>query len=91
MVNIPENPTPRNFQKEVDKAVEKVLEELTASGRAGALSVNHGTSHFHVMNDVAHEVAERFKAKGYHAHYCHSVHGVAYSLEITTYPTNTDI
>lgn len=91
MIDIPENPTPRNFQKEVDEAVEEVLKGLKSSDRVGALSVNHGTSHFQVMNDVAHEVAQRFKAKGYHAHYCYSVRGVAYTLEITTYPTNNDI
>ena len=91
MIEIPENPMPRDFQQEVDAAVEEVLKGLNSSGRVGALSVNHGTSHFHVMNDVASEVAARFKAKGYHAHYCYSVRGVAYALEITTYPTNHDI
>ncbi len=90
MTEIPANPNPRNFEAEVDRAVAEVLKSL-GSGRAGALSVNHGESHFHVMNDVAAEVAARFKARGYYAHYCHSVRGVAYALEITTYPTNHDI
>lgn len=90
MTEIPENPSPRNFEAEVDKAVAEVLKSM-GTGCVGALSVNHGESHFHVMNDVAAEVAARFKAKGYHAHYCHSVRGVAYALEITTYPTNHDI
>ena len=90
MTEIPVNPSPRNFEAEVDKAVAEVLKSM-GTGRVGALSVNHGQSHFHVMNDVAAEVVTRFKAKGYHAHYCHSIHGVAYALEITTYPTNHDI
>ena len=90
MIKIPENPNPRNFEAEVDKAVAEVLKSL-GSGCAGALSMNHGRSHFRVMNDVAAEVAARFKAKGYHAHYCRACDGTAYALEITTYPTNHDI
>lgn len=93
MTEIPINPRRRNFEEEVDKAVAEVLKSMGSGhgDRAGALSVNHGTSHFHVMNDVAAEVAARFKAKGYHAHYCHSIQGNAYALEITTYPTSNDI
>lgn len=91
MIEIPENPTPRDFQREVDEAVEEVLKGLKSTGRVGALSVNHGDSHFHVMNDVASAVVARFKAKGYHAHYCPSWRDVAHTLEITTYPTNHDI
>lgn len=90
MIKIPENPSPRNFEAEVDKAVAEVLKSV-GSGRTGALSVNYGQSYFHVMNDVAAEVAARFKAKGYHAHYCRACNGTAYALEITTYPTNHDI
>lgn len=93
MVEIPENPRKRNFDAEVDAAVEEVLKDMERSPehRCGCLSLNHGQSHFHVRNDVAAKVAELFKARGYHAHYCHSIHGVAYTLEITTYPTNNDI
>ena len=93
MTKIPANPNRRDFEAEVDKAVVEVLKSMgTGPGhRAGALSVNHGVSHFHVMNDVAAEVAARFKAEGYHAHYCHAVDGTAHALEITTYPTNHDI
>lgn len=91
MIEIPENPMPRDFQREVDVAVEEVLKGLKSTGRVGTLSVNHGASHFHVMNDVASAVAARFKAKGYHAHYCYSFEGDAHALEITTYPTNNDI
>lgn len=93
MIEIPANPSQRNFEAEVDRAVEEVLKSmrLHPQHRAGALSVNHGGSHFHVLNDVADEVARRFKAKGYHAHYCYSVKGTAHTLEITTYPTNNDI
>ena len=90
MTEIPANPSPRNFEAEVDKAVAEVLKSM-GSGHVGALSVNHGQSHCRVMNDVAAEVAARFKAKGYHAHYCHAVDGTAYALEITTYPTSHDI
>ena len=93
MTEIPANPNPRDFEAEVDVAVAEVLKSMEKSPghRAGALSVNHGQSHFHVMNDVAAEVAARFKKKGYHAHYCRAVDGTAYSLEITTYSTNHDI
>lgn len=92
MIDIPKNPTPRNFDAEVDGAVKAVLKELSRpNSRAGGLSVNHGCTHEHVMTDVATKVAELFKAKGYHAHWCHSVKGVAYALEITTYPTEHDI
>lgn len=90
MTEIPANPSPRNFEAEVDKAVAEVLRNME-TGCVGALSMNHGCSHLHVLNDVAAEVAARFKAKGYHAHYCHAVNGTAYALEITTYPTNHDI
>lgn len=84
MTEIPANPNPRDFEAEVDAAVAEVLKSMGKSSghRAGALSVNHGCSHFHVMNDVAAEVAARFKAKGYHAHYCHAVDGTAHTLEI---------
>ena len=41
MIDIPKNPTPRNFDAEVDEAVKSVLADL-AKGRAGGLSVNHG-------------------------------------------------
>lgn len=34
---------------------------------------------------------ETIKARGYHAHYCRSIQGDAYTLEITTYPANNDI
>lgn len=92
MIDIPTTKTPRGFDSEVDEAVKAVLADLArTNGRAGALSVNHGCSHLHVMTDVAEKVAELFKAKGYHAHWCYSVKGVAYALEITTYPTEHDI
>lgn len=93
MVEIPENPKKRNFDAEVDAAVKEVLKDMERSPehRCGCLSLNHGQSHFHVTNDVAAAVAELFKAKDYHARYCHSVRGVAYALEITTYPTSNDI
>lgn len=90
MIDIPKNPTPRNFDAEVDEAVKSVLADL-AKGRAGGLSVNHGCTHKHVLTDVATKVAVLFKAEGYHAHWCYSVKGVAYALEITTYPTEHDI
>lgn len=91
-IEIPENPNRRDFGSEVDEAVKSVLTDLQKPGsRAGALSVNHGQSHMHVRLDVAAEVATRFKAKGYYAHYCYAVTGTAYALEITTYPTNHDI
>ena len=93
MTDIPMNPHQRNFQAEVDKAVEEMLKSMgSGSGhREGGLSLNHGESYFHVMNDVAAVVADRFKKKGYHAHYCYSIRGVAYALKVTTYPTNNDI
>lgn len=92
MIDIPKNPTPRNFDAEVDEAVRVVLKDLQSSAQGvGALSVNHGRARFHVLNDVAARVASLFKAKGYHAHYCHAVDGTPYSLEITTYPTDNDI
>ena len=90
MIDIPKNPTPRNFDAEVDVAVKSVLADL-AKGRAGGLSVNHGCTHLRVMTDVARKVAELFKAKGYHAHWCHAQNGVAHTLEVTTYPTEHDI
>lgn len=93
MIEIPENPKKRDFDAEADTAVKEVLKDMERSPehRCGCLSLNHGQSHFHVMNDVAAKVAGLFKARGYHAHYCHSIHGVAHTLEITTYPTNNDI
>lgn len=93
MTEIPVNPNQRDFKAEVDVAVKEVLKDMERSPehRCGCLSLNHGLSHFRVMNDVAAEVAARFKAKGYYAHYCHSIQGVVHTLEITTYPTNHDI
>lgn len=95
MIDIPKNPTPRDFDAEVDKAVEAVLKDMQSSPHGvGALSVNHGSMRFHVMNDVAARVASLFKEKGYHAHYahyCHAVDGTPYLLEITPYPTDHDI
>jgi len=92
-IEIPENPHRRDFAAEVDAAVSAVLEEMKNEPRhrAGYLSVNHGCSHTHVRLDVAAEVAARFKEKGYHAHYCHSIQGTPYALAITTYPTDYDI
>lgn len=92
-IEIPENPHRRDFAAEVDAAVAEVLKEMKGKTghRAGGLSVNHGRSHFHVRLDVADTVAARFKAKGYHAHYCHATDGTAHTLEITTYPTDHDI
>ena len=92
MIDIPANKTVRDFDSEVVKAIKSVLEDLASQNRhVGALSVNHGCSHRHVMTDVAEKVAELFKVKGYHAHWCYSVKGVAYALEVTTYPTEHDI
>lgn len=92
-MDIPVNPLQRDFEAEVADAIAHVLSEMgTKPGhRSGGLSLNHGQSHFHVLDDVAAEVARRFKEKGYYAHYCHSVRGVIHTLEITTYPTNNDI
>lgn len=92
MVEIPYNQEHRDFSAEVDEAVKSVLAGLARpNSRAGGLSVNHGCSYMHVKVDVATKVAELFKAKGYYAHWCHSMKGVAYNLEITTYPTDHDI
>ena len=92
MIDIPTNKTPRDFDAEVDEAVKAVLADLARpNGHAGALSVNHGCSYHHVMTDVAGKVAVLFKAKGYHAHWCYAKNGVAYALEVTTYPTERDI
>ena len=92
MIDIPMNKRLRNFDSEVDEAVQAVLADLTRPNRhSGALSVNHGCSYYHVMTDVARKVAELFKAKGYHAHWCYAKNGVAYALEVTTYPTEYDI
>lgn len=93
MTDIPTNPLRRDFQAEVDEAIQHVLKEMGSKPghRSGGLSLNHGQTHYRVMNDVAAEVARRFKEKGYHAHYCYSVNGVVHTLEITTYPTNNDI
>lgn len=92
-MDIPDNPHRRDFRAEVDAAVAAVLKEMgdKPGHRTGSLSVNHGCSHFHVMMDVADAVAARFKEKGYHAHYCCSIKGTAYALEITTYPTDHEI
>jgi hypothetical protein len=91
-IKIPENPNRRDFDSEVDEAVKSVLSGLQKPGsQAGALSVNHGQSHMHVRLDVAARVAELFKSKGYHAHYCISQKGTPYALEVTTYPTDYDI
>lgn len=99
IMEIPANPTPRDFNAEVNCAIQEVLKEMGLSSgpingrpeqRTGVLSVNHGRGHFHVMNDVAAEVAKRFKEKGYYVHYCRSLAGTVYALEITTYPVNHD-
>ena len=93
-IEIPENLHKRDFEAEVDAAVDEVLKEMRRSApnhRVGCLSVNHGCSHFHVKLDVANEVIARFKKKGYHAHYCQSLYGTAHTLEITSYPTDHDI
>ena len=98
MADIPDNDNPRDFDAEVDKAVNAVLtdpEFQTKNGYSRRLCMNHARANedngdVWIHDDVAREVARMFKAKGYFVHYNRSIYGIAYRLTVTKYHTNQD-
>lgn len=98
MIEIPNNTTANDTETKVEKAISAVLTDprFEEFGFSDRIKVNHGSAtekwgEVWVRNMIADEIARRFKAKGYYAHYCHSIKGTAYCLTITKYPTNNDI
>ena len=98
MIEIPNNTTANDTETQVEKAISAVLTDprFEKLGFSDRIKVNHGSANEEwgevwVINKIADEIARRFKAKGYYAHYCLSITGTAYSLTITKKPTNHDI
>ncbi len=100
MIEIPTNTkvNDNDFDTKVEKAISAVLTDpkFEKFGFSSRIVMNHAradkdSGDVWVLDNVAYEVAKRFKAKGYFAHYCKSIKGIAYCLEITKYPTNHDI
>ena len=98
MIEIPNNTTANDTETQVEKAISAVLTDprFEKFGFSDRIKMNHGSAteewgEVWVRNMVADEIARRFKAKGYYAHYCLSIKGIAYNLTITKYPRNKDI
>ena len=100
MIEIPQNSQTDDFEAKVDKAIRAVLNDkrfdATKNSYSDVLQMNHAIvdksrGEIKISEKVAEEVARRFKAKGYFAHYCTSIYGRPYTLTITTYPTDNDI
>lgn len=98
MIEIPQNPKPRDFEGKIERAIRAVLSDsrLLKFGFSDRLCMNHNRARedwgqVYILQDEALEIARRFKEKGYHAHYCRSMQGRPYCLTITTYATNEDI
>lgn len=98
MIEIPNNTTVNDTKTLLEKAISAVLTDprFEKFGFSNRIKVNHGSAtkeygEVWVRNKIADEIVRRFKDKGYYAHYCHSIKGIAYELTITKYPTNNDI
>lgn len=98
MIEIPNNTTANDTEAQVEKAISAVLTDprFEKFGFSDRIKVNHGEAteewgEVWVINKIADEIARRFKDKGYYAHYCKSIYGIAYNMTITKYPTNNDI
>lgn len=98
MIEIPNNTTADDSETRLEKAIRAVLTDprFEKFGFSDRIKVNHGSAtekwgEVWVINKIADEIARRFKDKGYYAHYCKSIRGIAYNLTITKYSTNDDI
>lgn len=94
MIEIPENDKKRDFENEVDEACQVVVDDFTKHGRDWA-EVGCTEAMYHpapgFLTDVLCEVATRFKARGYHAHFAYNQKGTRYALVVTKYATNKDL
>lgn len=98
-MEIPVNDNPYDFEEKVDEAIKAVLADprfMQKNGTSDRLCMNHreadkSLGEVWILNDVAHEVARRFKAKGYFARFGTATTGRHHSLYISKYPTNKDI
>jgi hypothetical protein len=102
-LDIPRNLEYESFENRVVRACNAVVKRMGSEhfkkfGFAQCLFLNHGRASMSkadgdmgITEEVAYEVARRFKEKGYYAHFNRSIMGTPYALTIKTYPTEGDI
>ena len=102
-LDIPQNPEYESFESRVVRACNAVVKRMGSEhfkkfGFAQCLFLNHGRQCMNkadgdmgITEEVAYEVARRFKEKGYYAHLNRAITGMPYALTIRTYPADGDI
>lgn len=94
-MEIPENDVKRDFEGEVESACDEAITDFARHPKADWAEIGCTEALYHHVPafnvDVLVEVARRFKAKGYFAHWAVNQKGRRYGLMVTKHPTNKDI